>query len=69
MNTFFTESLQWLPLKLNIFMLQLSTYYILEYEILIEMRAKRKKLNIFMLQLLMHFKLQQKSRLKQMRTF
>ena len=30
---FFTEHLQWLLLKLNIFMLQLPIYYILEHKI------------------------------------
>ena len=52
---FFTEHLRWLLLKLNILMLQLQIYNILEQEVLTGMRAMRKKLNIFMLQLPLYY--------------
>ena len=54
-NTFFIEHLQSLLLKLNIFMLQLPIFYILEFEVSIGMRAMRKKLNIFILQLPIYY--------------
>ena len=41
--------------KLNIFMLQLLIYDILEWEISTGMRGMTRKLNIFMLQLLIYY--------------
>ena len=42
-------------LKLNMFMLQLPIYYILEKEMSTEMRTMSKKLNIFMRQLPIYY--------------
>ena len=58
-KTFLYKHLLWLLLKLNIIMLQLAIYQILEQEVSNKMRTMRKKLNKVMLQLSIYYILEQ----------